>query len=302
MKLSFEEVGIGDLDRIYRYTSAYGEGSCQHSPVSMYSLREKYKDMVCELDGALYTLRSNLCDDEHRVYLAPLTGGDMNEAFGRIISDAASYGKKASFISLTEKCAGELEQYYPGMFDICEDRDLAEYMYRTDIMSEFAGSALRKRRAEVNTFRNKYGSRAVASAITEDDLDEVISFEHDWMAANRESHDAVALDRDERMIRDQLSHFDELKLFGVILRIDGKMVGFSYGTLLNDDVYDVIVEKADRDIPHSYKALRQISAKQCAGVCSYINYEEDVGVPGLRSMKTAYKPEYLLRKFTAIGR
>ncbi len=302
MQLSFKEVGIGDFESIYLYTSAYGEGSCQHSPVSMYSLREKYKDMVCEHNGALYTLRSNLCDDDYRVYLAPLTDGDMKEAFDTIISDAASYGKKAGFISLTEKCAGELEQYYPGLFDINEDRDLAEYVYRSDIMAEFAGSALRKRRAEVNTFRNKYGDRAVASDITKDDLEELLEFEHEWMIANRESHDSAALDRDERMIRDQLAHFDELRLFGVILRVDGKIAGFSYGMLLSDEVYDVIVEKADRDIPHSYKALRQESARQCSRVCKFINYEEDVGIPGLRSMKCSYKPEYLLRKFTAYGR
>ena len=144
--------------------------------------------------------------------------------------------------------------------------------------------------------------RASVSDITPDDLDSLMEFEHKWMTQNRETHDADALDRDARMIEMQLRCFDELKLFGVILRIDGKIEGFSYGSKLNDDVYDVIVEKANRDIPHCYKALRQASAKQCSETCSIINYEEDVGIPGLRYMKCSYKPEYLLRKFTAIGR
>ena len=73
-ELLFEPVRLEDTGRIYRYTSVYGEGSCQHSPVSMYSLWEKYEDCVCEGDGFLYTLRRRLCDETYRVYLAPLGG------------------------------------------------------------------------------------------------------------------------------------------------------------------------------------------------------------------------------------
>ena len=37
--LEFLPVTWSDYERIYPYTSAYGEGSCQHSPVSMASRR-----------------------------------------------------------------------------------------------------------------------------------------------------------------------------------------------------------------------------------------------------------------------
>ena len=86
--LEFLPVTWEDYERIYPYTSAYGEGSCQHSPVSMASLAEKYGDAVCMRDGFMYTLRSHLCDEEYRVYLAPLGCGDVAEAFRRIFADA----------------------------------------------------------------------------------------------------------------------------------------------------------------------------------------------------------------------
>ena len=75
--LAFLPVTWEDYELIYPYTSAYGEGSCQHSPVSMASLEEKYGDSICMRDGFMYTLRSRLCDDEYRVYLAPLGSGDV---------------------------------------------------------------------------------------------------------------------------------------------------------------------------------------------------------------------------------
>ena len=102
-KLEFIPVGLDDYSRIYAYTSAFGEGSCQHSPVSMYSLEEKYGDAVSEKDGFLYTLRSKLCDQDYRVYLVPLGNGNMKAAFGCLFADADAYGKKVKFVSLTEQ-------------------------------------------------------------------------------------------------------------------------------------------------------------------------------------------------------
>ncbi len=294
--IGFRPVTPDDCGRIYPYTSEYGEGSCQHSPVSMYSLEEKYGDMVCISGGFLYTLRSKKCDGIYRVYLAPLGNGDLKEAYERIFTDAASYGKKTMFLTLTEKHAEFVEKTFPGRFDITEDRDMAEYIYRARTMAEFAGGDLRKRRLEVHTFRNRYGDRAEIREITEKDFRECLEYEGKWLRDNIETHDEETLIRDQRMIEKHIAHYRELGLTGITLRIDGVIRGFCYGFRLGD-TYDVITEKADRDIPHSFKVLRMESAKRCAADCQWVNMEEDVGLPGLRALKLAYKPEFLLRKF-----
>ena len=300
-KLAFAPVTLEDYDRLYPYTSAFGEGSCQHSPVSMYSVAEKYGDCICIENNVLYTLRSRLCDDTYRVYLAPLCGKNIEAAFGLIMEDAHSCGKLVKFVTLTEHAADALKAAFPNRFDYEENRDMAEYIYRSGVMAEFYGKELRKRRAEVHTFWNSYGQRASITRIRPEDFEDCLAYEQKWLADNLETHDRETLLRDARMIDIQMAHFDELHLSGVILRIDGRTCGFCYGTKLGD-TYDVIVEKADRSVPHSYKVLRQESAKQCASDCNYVNMEEDVGVPGLRALKQAYKPERLLRKFIVTER
>ena len=300
--LTFEPVTVADYDRIFPYTSAFGEGSCQHSPVSMVSQAEKYGDSVCIRDGFLYTLRSRLCDEAYRVYLAPLGEGDLRSAFGSVLADAAALGKKTKFVSLTERTAAALEEAYPGRFDCVEDRDLAEYMYPAQVMGAFSGHALMKRRREVHAFWRMYGTRAVVSRIRPEDAADVLSFEQKWLAQNKETHDMHALEREERMIEFQMTRFDTLRLSGVILRIDGAIAGFGYGTHLSSRFYDAIVEKGDRQVPNIYKVLRQESVRQCAMDCAYVNMEEDVGVPGLRALKYAYQPAYLLRKFIVTER
>ena len=300
-ELAFEPVMPEDYAKIYPYTASFGENSCQHSPVSMFSLSEKYGDSVCERGGVLYTLRSALCDERFRVYLAPL-GGDEKTAFETVFADAAAHGKRVKFHTLTEKSAGLLREAFPERFEITEVRDLAEYIYSAARMAAFSGNRLKKRRNEVNAFWSRYGERASVERIRPEDFAEILAYEQRWVAECSESHDAASLEREERMIAKQLRFFDELRLSGVVLRLDGEIRGFGYGTKLNDRCYDAIVEKGDRSLENAYKVLRQESVKQCAMDCACVNLEEDVGVEGLRALKLAYQPEYLLRKFIATER
>lgn len=300
--LFFAPVDLEMFDQIYRYTSAFGEGSCQHSPCSMYSLAEKYGDAVCERDGILYTLRSRLCDKDFRVYLVPMGEGNLKEAFSNILLDARRYGKRAKFFTLTEKYAVFLKEEFPSRFTIEEDRDHAEYIYRTEVMSAFSGGKLKKRRSEVNTFWNLYGKRASVTKIVPEDFPDLLEFERKWLEQNKETHDMEALEREGRMIEMQMAHFDALHLSGIVLRIDGAVAGFGYGTKLSDTYYDAMIEKGDRNVQNVYKVLRQESVKQCAMDQTYVNMEEDVGIPGLRALKYAYKPEFLLHKYIGTER
>ncbi|MBQ9348240.1 MAG: DUF2156 domain-containing protein, partial [Oscillibacter sp.] len=210
--------------------------------------------------------------------------------------------KRVKFHTLTERAAAALEEALPGRFEFREDRDLAEYVYRTESMATFSGIRLKKRRNEVNSFWSRYAERAAVTRISSADFADMLAYEYIWLRENSETHDSGALEREARMVEKQLRHFDELHLSGVILRIDEEVHGFSYGTALSESCYDAIAEKGDRAVLNVYKVLRQESVKQCAMEYPYVNLEEDVGVQGLRDLKNAYQPEYLLHKYIATER
>ena len=299
MTMTFRPVSIDDYDSVYGYMSRFGEGSCQHSFVSMYSLFEKYGDSIYEDGVFLYVLRSHLCGDTFRVYLAPFGEGDLRAAYQNILDDAHAHGLRARFVTLTETHADFLSQAFPGRFEIVEDRNLAEYIYRTDQMAALSGGKLAKRRKEAHQFWNTYGDRACVTPITADDFDEILAYEQAWLNQNGDNPDIQSLAREARTIQKQLRNFDALRLSGVVLRIDGRVCGYSYGTPLSDDFYDALIEKGDRSLVYAYRVLRQESVRQCAMAQKYVNLEEDIGIEGLRALKLAYQPEFLLRKFIA---
>ncbi|MCR5417426.1 MAG: phosphatidylglycerol lysyltransferase domain-containing protein [Lachnospiraceae bacterium] len=296
-KLDFKPVSPDTAEAVYQYTSAFGEGSCQHSPVSMFSYFEKYGDSFCIEDGFLYVLRSHLCDEDNRVYMAPFGSGDLKQAYERILSDAHAYDKKAKFYTLTKKHADFLEKEFPGVFEIIYDRDLAEYIYSVNTMLEFPGKVHARRRTEIRSFWRDYGERVTVELLDPAKVDEVLAFAEYWMRENSETHDEEALQREMTCIRRQIDNFDRLSITGTVIRMDGKIKAFCYGTPLNEEYYDVLIEKGDRQLPGIYRVLRQESTKLNLGGFSYINFEEDLGVPGLRRVKESYGPAFMIEKY-----
>ncbi len=297
MGMDLKPVSLDDIKTIYQYTSLYGEGCCQHSPVSMWSLYEKYGDSFCIQDGFLYVCREHLCDDDYRVYLAPFGAGDIVGAFETILADAHSHEKKAKFITLTEKYVNTLNQAFPGQFECINDRDLAEYIISAETMRDFPGKFHARRRTEIRSFWRDFGDRTEVHEMTADDLEEVLDYAHEWRDKYSETHDEDALERELKCIRKQIWNYDKLGISGTVIRIDGNVKAFCYGVGLNDDYYDVLIEKGDREYSGIYRVLRQESTKLNVTGYKYVNFEEDVGVPGLRRLKESYGPEFLIGKY-----
>ena len=297
MGMDLKPVSLDDIEIIYQYTSLYGEGCCQHSPVSMWSLYEKYGDSFCIQDGFLYVCREHLCDDGYRVYLAPFGAGDIAGAFENILSDAHSHGKKAKFITLTEKYVNILNGSFPDKFECINDRDLAEYIISTETMRDFPGKIHARRRTEIRSFWRDFGDRTEVSEMTAGDREEVLDYASEWVEKYSETHDEEALERELKCIQKQIWNYDKLGISGTVIRIDGNVKAFCYGVGLNDDYYDVLIEKGDREYPGIYRVLRQESTKLNVTGYKYVNFEEDVGVPGLRRLKESYGPEFLIGKY-----
>lgn len=299
-KLAFAPITVDDRELICRYLRPHCEGSCQHSFVSMVSLYSKYGDSFCVSDGFLYLLRKNLCSDGVRVYLAPMGDGNLKKAFETILQDAAQYGCKAKFHTLTEIMKDFVLLNFPGRFEVTERRDYFEYIYSTKRLGEFSGSKLRKKRWEVKSVRNFYGDRLTVETINKEMLPEILRFEEVWIKNSLETHDNEAILKERKMIEFQFQNFDSLSITGVAVRIDGEIQGFAYGTAINDEYYDTIVEKGNVNIKNIYRLLIQEAVLKNMAGFTYVNREEDVGVEGLRKIKSAYGPEILLKKYDVV--
>ena len=299
----FRPVTLGDKSLVDAYSFRFGENSCQHSFASMYGHFGKYGDAVLEKDGWLFVCREHLNTDSEKVYLCPMGDPEDEEGFRKallfLLADAAASGKKAVFHTVTAAAKSRMEKALPGVFSFSEVRDYYEYIYSGKDLATLPGSRLSLRRRQCRLFDRRFGHRTSVEEIHPDTLDEVLDFQRRWMTERTSGKENPGLWEEDTAIRRELEAFDALGLSGILLRIDGNIAGYSFGVPLSEDCFDILCEKADRSVPYIYMALKREFPRRNDARFRYYNWEEDVGDPGLRTMKLRYRPGNLLEKFRA---
>ena len=300
--LDFQPVTIGSREVIQQYMMSYGGGSCQHSFVSSFCLYGKYGDMFCEHEGSLYVLRSKKCCGNERVYLFPM--GDVSgvkSAVDNVLNDAHENNSLVKFETVTESAKDIITNLFPGKFSVEYSRDLSEYVYRTEHQVNLPGHELATKRKNIHKFFRDYDGRCSITRITPEHIEGIRTFQREWLASKLLSeydlqHD-LQLEQENDGIQTALDNFFALGLSGIVLFIDGSIKGYAYGAPLSEKVFDAIVEKGDKNIPNIYRVLNREFSRLCCEGYEYINREEDLGIEGLRTTKTRYKPEYMIEKF-----
>ena len=304
--LNFQPLSLGLKALADSYTFKYGEGSCQHSFVSSWCLRQKYGDEFCEHDGSLYILRSKLCSESERVYLFPLGARDntdaLRQALQNVIDDAHENGAKVAFRTLTAEAKDMITSMFPEKFSVEASRDYTEYLYRIDKMVDLPGHEFASRRKKIVRFFRYYGERCLITFITEEYMRGIRHFQNEWLNARLAENDndpsaKFQLEQDNDGVMAALEDFFRLGLSGIVLLIDGEVRGFEYGSPLSEDCFDAMAEKGDRSIPSIYRVLNHEFLRLCCNGYKLVNWEEDLGSDYLRNMKTRYNPDVTIEKF-----
>ena len=296
--MRFEPVRIERKPQIDAITQSWGEGSCQHSFVTMYALQEKYGDSVCIEDGMLYVSRDHLTDGKLRTCLMPMGPGSVRDAVERRLEDTHGRGMRLKLFPVTESSAGLLRDAFPGRFRISPDRDWAEYLYTGRKLTELEGSELAGKRRSIRLFYRDLPGEEEVLPLTPSIAGEVEAFHERWLVENQLTHDAAALERELRSVRLLLGHQDELGITGFVVTVGGRICGYCFGAPLSHEVYDAIIMKGDRNIRHIYAFMYRELGK-LGSCCEYINFEEDLGIAGLRECKLSYRPDRMLYKYCA---
>ena len=303
--LDFRPISLDIKKLVESYTFKYGEGSCQHSFVSSWTLRHKYGDEFCEHGGYLYILRSKVCTDSERVYLFPQGPRDdtaaLTQALQNILDDAHSHNCRAKFQTVTQSAKDIITSLLPGRFSVELNRDWAEYVYTIESLSTYEGHELANKRRDFHRFERNYAGRAAARLIVPEDLSALWAFEDEWLRRKlADSDDPLRkkyLMAEREAIGASLHDWEKLGITGIAVVIDGVIRGYAYGSRLSEDYIDEMCEKGDIAFPNIYPFIRHEFARICGAGMKYLNLEEDIGLPSLRSAKEYYKPALLMDKY-----
>ncbi len=107
------------------------------------------------------------------------------------------------------------------------------------------------------------------------------------------------MSEEQRAIAEAFAAYDELGLYGGVLRVDGRVAAFTYGSELTPEMFCTHIEKADASYEGVFPMINRCFARALAARgYKYVNREEDMGLAGLRRSKMSYHPVAMQEKMT----
>ncbi|MGN0346277.1 MAG: GNAT family N-acetyltransferase [Lachnospiraceae bacterium] len=199
------------------------------------------------------------------------------------------------FTLLTDKWKEELKSSFPGQFEIDAYRDGFDYVYKREDLALLPGKRYSAKRNHLHRFYEQ--GDWIFGKLEPADFPACMELERMW-AFRHGTEEADELRNEEKAIEVALSHFSELGFEGGVVRQNGKMIAFSIGERLNEDIFVIHFEKADVAIPGSFQIINREMAN-CYSDYLYFNREDDTGNQGLRKSKLSYHPTMLVPKYMA---
>ncbi len=290
--LKFRDIEIKDYEKVSQLFIASGIENCEHCFSTML-IWSKRHDVKIAVEQNTVFMRS--FGKEHVWYLYPRGDMDKKQAIEKIIADAD--GKKISIYGIDESNALFMQNEFGGLFNVTEDRDGSDYLYKTEDLATLKGKNYQKKRNHVSRFVRENPDYKFIK-ITEENIPQAKQFLYDW--CNRYNADnSWDLVSEQQGIELLLDNFDYLNLLGAMIETDGNIVSLSIAAPINENMVDVLVEKAYHDVNGAYAIINRDFAANCFGSFQLINREDDMGMENLRKAKLSYFPYEIRKKYLA---
>lgn len=224
----------------------------------------------------------------------PVGEGSTDKALDAIEEYVRANNIPLKLCTMPEKAMEFVKFRYKKKAEFITNRDWYDYIYKAEDLKHFKGKKYHRQRNHVNRFIRENPNHSYAR-IDENNIDKVKQFFDDRFLP---SDEAGKTERREAMrAREYLDNFYKFGHFGGVLEVEGEVVAFSLGEIIKDTLY-IHVERANIEYHGTYQMIVREFARDCATEeILYLNREDDVGDPGLRKSKLAYRPIKLLKKY-----
>lgn len=224
--------------------------------------------------------------------------GDVHAAARGLLEFCGQQGHEGALRLVPETVAMEL--FDDPEFAVTEDRANHDYVIDIEGLANLEGTTWANYRRHVNSFANAVpGATVSVYQLDDPDLDiPMLDLFDVWMASKSE----VTTERGhERQALDRLSTLPSRSRLQVCAaKRDGRCFGFAVSEVLSSGWAIAHFIKADYRLHEDvmrWLATAEAQALMATGA-TCLNYEQDLGLPGLRHSKRGLHPIGFLRKYT----
>ena len=213
----------------------------------------------------------------------------------------SDYAKKLSFRYyyyvpqnyLNDAKIEKIEKY----FNIYEQADYANYIYKTSDLAFLKGGKYSKKRNLISQFLKKNLKTVKIAPIENSSVKDIMNMFDKWKNHQNIKIKEKLLECEKKAIKKSLENFKFLKLRGIQIFIDGSLSAFAIGSKLNENTFCLNFQKALPNIKGLYQFLDNEFMKTIGPKYIYVNKENDLGKEGLKKAKLSYYPIEIIKSY-----
>lgn len=287
----FKKLELADEEEIRDFTKNFPPYS-DFNFISMYSWDVNEKMKISTLNSNLVVLFQDYMTNE---YLLSFMGdNEVNDTIAELIK----FSKKEYGVEVLDLIPQELlDGLDTKVFSAKPDRGSFDYIFSVAHLANMNNWAKKSSAKRIRRFlKEGLNFEIKEQLIGEIDRGEYKKLFIQW-AKNNNIDDHFELN--EYQAFERFLKLRDKNIRFVSLFIDDKLVGFTSFEILSDDF--AISHFAKTDTMHHRSALDVLNWEEAKILESkgikYFNWEQDLGLKGLRTFKEGYKPAFFLEKF-----
>ncbi len=268
-----------------------GFNGCEFVFATLFMWRDFNRNRLVEFGDSLFFSS----EDPVLTFSAPVKG-DFKAGIEALSAYTRELGVDLQFYGSRENLVEELEATFPGRFEIIPSPPDFDYLYRTADLATLPGKAYHSKRNHIAGFSKKFPWQY--EPITDENLAEVVEMAERWYSRREPLTEELQAERENLPV--MLKNRELLHIKGGLIRVDDRVVAFTFGAPVSGVEFDVQVEKALVEYPGAYTVINREFASRELTEYTYINRENDVGLSGLQQAKRSYHPVALIEKFICV--
>ena len=288
----FKPLELSDRTAIEAITKTYPPYS-DFNFTSMWSWDIKGEMRISQLNGNLVVRFSDYTTGEP--FYSFLGNTKPSDTANQLLDLCKRQGLEPILKLVPESSVSELDK---SAFIVEEDRDNFDYTYLIDKLRTYDGNKLRAKRNFCNRFKKNYTYSIEKLDPSNLQIQKRIMDLFDVWRVNKGIAETETLNERKSFHRIFEASGNENIIF-VGMFINGDLVGLVVNELLPNDYAILHFEKGDEKYIGIYSGLMLENAKILYALNrKFLNYEQDLGLQGLRLGKRSFQPTNFLKKYT----
>jgi len=289
-----KSIELSDREDVEKITKKYPPYS-DFNFVSMWSWDIKGEMRISQLNGNLVVRFTDYLTGEP--FYSFLGDNEVNNTILKLLTMSIEEEIKPKLSLISGNIAGIIAR---DKFRIEEDPDNFDYIFDLEEVSDYKGLKFASQRNKVNKFlRNFPNVKIIRLNLIDPDIKRQILYLDEFWLKNKIKKDMNFRFKNELLATNRFLDGNFKDSIGIGIYNEEKLIAYSVSNIIDNENFAVShFTKADISFEGIYDYLMKENAKFLLEYkCKFLNFEQDLGLPGLRNSKRSFMSRFL-RKFT----